>query len=162
MLGIRPPEDSTMRIGDICTSDVACISPRATVQEAAAAMQRGHVGALVVIVDPERRPIGVVTDRDIVLKVVAKGMNAQAMSVANVMSTGIVTCKETHEIFDAIERMKENGIRRLPVTREDGKLVGVVAADDILRAVTSQLHGLSDAMLQEQMREMRLAAGMDA
>jgi CBS domain-containing protein len=150
-----------MRIADICTADVACISPRATVREAADAMQRCHVGALVVIVDPQRRPIGVVTDRDIVLKVVAKGIDAQACSVANVMSTGVVTCKETHDLFDAIERMKLTGIRRLPVTREDGQLVGVVAADDILRAITSQLHGLSDAMLQEQMREMRAEAGMD-
>ena len=149
-----------MRIGDICTADVACISPRATVQEAAAAMQRCHVGALVVIVDPQRRPIGVVTDRDIVLKVVAKGIDAQATSVANVMSGCVVTCKETHDLFEAIDRMKANGIRRLPVTREDGQLVGVVAADDVLRAITSQLHGLSDAMLQEQMREMRLAGGM--
>lgn len=149
-----------MRIGDICTADVACISPRATVQEAAAAMQRCHVGALVVIVDPQRRPIGVVTDRDIVLKVVAKGIDAQATSVANVMSGGVITCKETHDLFEAIDRMKANGIRRLPLTREDGQLVGVVAADDILRAITSQLHGLSDAMLQEQMREMRLAGGM--
>lgn len=149
-----------MRIGDICTADVACISPRATVQEAADAMQRCHVGALVVIVDPQRRPIGVVTDRDIVIKVVAKGMNAQATSVANVMSTGVVTCKETHDVLDAIQRMKANGVRRLPVTREDGQLVGVVAADDILRAITSQLHGLSDAMLQEQMREMKMAASM--
>lgn len=149
-----------MRIADICTADVACISPRATVQEAADAMQRCHVGALVVIVDPQRRPIGVVTDRDIVIKVVAKGMNAQATSVANVMSTGVVTCGESHDVFDAIQRMKANGVRRLPVTREDGQLVGVVAADDILRAITSQLHGLGDAMLQEQMREMRMAASM--
>ncbi|UNK49817.1 CBS domain-containing protein [Lysobacter sp. S4-A87] len=143
-----------MRVGDICTGEVACIQLNASVRQAAEAMQRCHVGTLVVVAGDERVPVGILTDRDIVLAVVATGIDAQAATVASAMTTSVATCRELQDPFDAIEIMRYRGVRRLPVVREDGRLVGMVSADDIFAAVSLRLRGLSEAMLKEQVREM--------
>ena len=143
-----------MRVGDICTNDVVCIRLDASIREAAESMQRCHVGTLVVVAGDERVPVGILTDRDIVLSVVAAGIDAASVTVASAMTTSVATCRELQDPFDAIETMRYRGVRRLPVLREDGRLVGILSADDLYAAITLRLRGLSEAMLKEQVREM--------
>jgi CBS domain-containing protein len=143
-----------MRVGDICTGEVACIQLNASIRQAAEAMRRAHVGTLVVVAGDERIPVGILTDRDIVLSVVAAGLDADLVSVASTMTTSVATCRELQDPFDAIEIMRCRGVRRLPVVREDGHLVGIVSADDICAVMSLRLRGLSEAMLKEQVREM--------
>lgn len=147
-----------MRIGDICTADVACVGLNATVQRAAESMRQCHVGALVVVSDDsndERRPVGIVTDRDIVLKAVADDVDAKSLTVATIMTTSVATCKETADPFEAIDIMRRHGVRRLPVLSDNGRLVGLVSADDIYAAIMDDLSALSQALLQERVRELR-------
>jgi CBS domain-containing protein len=147
-----------MRVADIQTRRVVHIGPTASVREAAELMRTRHVGALVVIDSPngERIPVGIVTDRDIVLAVIAPGVNVELLTVGDVMTKPVATCTENQDLFDAIELMRERGVRRLPVLNAKGGLVGVVAVDDIYNAIGMHMHELSLALTREQVREMRV------
>lgn len=146
-----------MRISDICTRNVVHISAIASVREAAESMRKNHVGALIVIDQPngERIPIGVITDRDIVVTVVAPGVDPQSLTVGDVMSRPPVTCGEDEEIFDAIHTMRDRGVRRLPVLNAKGGLAGVLSTDDIYGALSTHAGELSHALTREQVREMQ-------
>lgn len=147
-----------MRIADIQTRRVVHIGPGASVREAAELMRTRHVGALVVVEQPngERVPIGMITDRDIVLAVVAPGVNVEALTVGDVMTRPVITCSEDQDLFVAIELMRERGVRRLPVVNAKGSLAGVVAADDIYNAVGTQMRELSLALAREQAHELQV------
>jgi CBS domain-containing protein len=145
-----------MRISDICTQNVVHIGANASVRDAAQAMRKHHVGALVVTDQPngERIPIGVITDRDIVVSVVAPGVDPQALTVGDVMSRPPATCSEDADIFDAIQTMRVRGVRRLPVLNAKGGLAGMLSTDDIHGALSTHTGELSYALTHEQAHEM--------
>lgn len=145
-----------MRIAEICTHDVVHIGPDASLREAAKTMRNYHVGAVVVASRPngETVPIGILTDRDIVLAVIAPGVDLDALTVADVMTSSVATCAEDQDLFDAIEIMRERGVRRLPVVNAKGGLAGMVAADDIYGALGMFMRELSRALVYEQVHEM--------
>ena len=147
-----------MRIADIYTRRVVHVGAVASVREAAELMRKRHVGALVVVDQPngERVPVGIITDRDIVLAVVAAGVDVEALTVGDVMTHPVITCTEDQDLFDAVELMRERGIRRLPVLNAKGGLAGVVAADDIYSALGTHMRELSLALTREQVREMKV------
>lgn len=149
-----------MHISDICTHHVIGIEASATVHEAAESMRKNHVGALVVVEKPngERIPIGIITDRDIVVAVVATGADPQMARLADVMSKPVATCTEDEGLFSAIETMRERGVRRLPVLNAKGGLTGIVTADDIFGALGSHMQDLGHAFTREQTHEMLLRA----
>lgn len=146
-----------MRIADICTRDVIHVGADTSLREAAEVMRHRHVGALVVVEQPngERVPVGILTDRDIVLSVLAPGVDIDALKVADVMTSDLATCRESDVLFDAIRTMRDHGVRRLPVLDATGGLSGMVAADDIYGALGSHLQELSRALTREQVREMQ-------
>jgi CBS domain-containing protein len=147
-----------MRISDIRTHNVIHIGATASVREAAELMRTKHVGALVVVDQPngERVPTGIITDRDIVLAVVASGVDADKLLVGEVMIRKLATCSEDEDLFDAIATMRERGVRRLPVVNAEGGLTGIVAADDIYNALGTHMRELSYALTREQVRERQL------
>lgn len=146
-----------MRISDICTRSVVHIGAAASVRDAAQAMRKNHVGAIVVVDQPngERIPIGVITDRDIVVAIVASGVDPQSLTVGDVMSQPPATCSENEDIFDAIQTMRDRGVRRLPVLNAKGGLAGVLSTDDIYGALSTHTGELSRALTREQVREMQ-------
>lgn len=147
-----------MRIADICTRDVIQIGPDAPLREAAEMMRTQHVGALVVTEQPngEHIPVGIITDRDIVLAVVAPGVTPEALTTADVMSRELATCGEDQELFDAIQTMRKRGVRRLPVLNAHGGLAGIVVADDIFSALGTHMRDLSQVLGHEQAHEIHL------
>jgi len=146
-----------MRIDDICTRRVVNTDANISVHQAAEMMRKHHVGSLVVTEQPngERIPIGFITDRDIVLAVVAVGISTDALMVSDIMSRNVATCTENEDIFDAIETMRARGVRRLPVLNSVGGLTGMVAADDIYGALGTHMRELSEALTREQAHEMK-------
>lgn len=145
-----------MRISDICTRDAVHIRAAATVREAAESMRKHHVGALVVVDQPngERIPIGMITDRDIVVSVVAAGVDPQSLTVGDVMSRLPATCSEDEDVFEAIETMCDRGVRRLPVLNAKGGLAGMLSTDDVFGALSTHARELSHALTREQVHEM--------
>ena len=145
-----------MRIADICTRQVVSTDAAISVHTAAEMMRKHHVGSLVVTEQPngERIPIGFITDRDVVLAVVAVGISADALMVSDIMSRNVATCTENEDIFDAIESMRARGVRRLPVLDSEGGLTGMLSADDIYGALGTHMRELGAALTHEQMHEM--------
>lgn len=145
-----------MKVRDFCTRQVVRAQGSASLREAAALMREQHVGALVVVEKKEgvERPVGILTDRDIVVAVVAvPGARPEGIRVADAMSTDIVAAREDDGMFEVIARMSERAVRRLPVVGPDGGLKGVVSLDDVLRVLAAELGQLAEALRWERMRE---------
>lgn len=144
-----------MRVHDICTHFAVHISPDASVRDAARLMRERHVGALVAVARPgPKKPLGILTDRDIAISVVAADADADALSVGDVMSRSLATCTPDQDVTDALRTMRSRGVRRLPVIDPRGELIGLVAADDIQAAIGDELRDLSRALALEQAREI--------
>ncbi|WP_063552895.1 CBS domain-containing protein [Burkholderia territorii] len=133
-----------MNAAMLCTRDVAMCSARATVVEAAEMMRDAHAGDLIVVREQEGRcvPVGVVTDRDIVLAVVSPDADAGSLFVGDIMSSPVATANADDDIWLLAKRMRQHGVRRLPVVGGDGELVGIVSLDDLLRAAAALLDEL--------------------
>lgn len=144
-----------MRISDICIRGVVCIAPDATIHEAARAMREHHVGCLVVAErsNGDARPLGVITDRDIVLAVIAPGIAADVLLAGDVMSPQPHTCAEDDDLFSALQTMRRAGVRRLPVVDGEGWLSGIVSADDVIAAFGMEVTELARAFKYQQARE---------
>ena len=123
-----------MRIQEIMTKNPSCVTPDATVREAAQVMNREDVG-IVPVVDggSEKRLIGVITDRDIAIRCVAEGKDSSSR-VRDVMSSGdIATCRENEDVDAVMEAMRSEKVRRIPIVDERGMLVGIVSQADVVR-----------------------------
>jgi CBS domain-containing protein len=124
-----------MKIKDIMTKDPATVTPNATVREAARLMQREDTGILPVVEEGSKKLLGVITDRDIAIRVVAEGRDVNT-PVSDVMSTGrLVTLQPGADVEDAMEKMADEQVRRIPLVDDRGMLVGIVAQADIVRKV---------------------------
>lgn len=116
----------------------------ATLEQAAKLMRDRHVGALLVTEDaPQVRPVGVVTDRDLVIRALAEGAGACDRTIGEVMSRALATVSRSADVFEALEIMRANGMRRLAVTEPDGAVTGIVSFDDIVGAIAAELASLS-------------------
>ncbi len=142
-------EKRTMCAKEIMRTEVVTVSPLILVTEAAILMRNEDVGS-VVVVDEERRPVGIITDRDIVVSAVADRKNPEEMTVGELMlrkpiSRELVTVDEDEDVFDILEVLARNSIRRVPVVRGE-KLVGIVSVDDIVVVVATELSNLASVL----------------
>jgi len=144
-----------MKLRDLCSRDVVKAEPLTTLREASLLMRYGHVGALVVVErqGAAERPVGIVTDRDIVVALIAVGARPEAIRVVDLMSSPVVLARESDGVFEALRTMSEHGVRRLPVVAEDGTLAGIVTADDVLRVMAAELANLGTALRRGRERE---------
>jgi CBS domain-containing protein len=134
--------------GQVCTPVVTVVYRGVVLSEAARLMRESHVGCLVVVEedDPGRVVVGILTDRDIVVSVVAKDRDARLMSVGEVMSTDVVTARQEDSVIDLLELMGRKGVRRLPVTGPQGVLIGLVALDDLLPVIAGEMQAMASAI----------------
>jgi len=133
---------------------VATIPAESMAREAADAMRARAVGSLVVMRD--KTPAGIITDRDLLERVVAEGRDAGETPVADVMSEPLAVASPADPLERVIEVMSTNGIRRVPVV-ENGELCGIVSFDDVLAKVTEALHDMAEATRQEMGAAQRAA-----
>ena len=103
----------------------------------------------------DRVPVGILTDRDIVVELVALEVDAANISVGDAMSTELLTVNENEQLTEVIEQMQGKAVRRVPVVDNDGKLVGIVTADDLIDLIDEQLNSLVGVVQREQHRERR-------
>lgn len=144
-----------MRSGQICTREVVYCGRDASVLEVAQLMRNHHVGDLIVAETRKGRlePLGIVTDRDLVVKVLAEGVAAERLRAGDLMTRELVTVAEADSVHEAIERMRVEGVRRLPVVGADGALVGVLSADDVTEFLAEELAGLAYIAPRQSVRE---------
>jgi len=147
-----------MLLRDLCTPDVACCSGQTTALEAARLMRSKHVGDLVVVsdVEGERAPLGIVTDRDLVLEVLGKGLDPATTRVSTLLSRPVVLAAETEDTAQVLERMRAHGVRRVPVVDGQGSVVGILTFNDLLRQFVTDASGLLEIMAKGRSREHQL------
>jgi CBS domain-containing protein len=146
-----------MNAGEICNREVVVAYRKTTLAEAAKLMRDHHVGSLVVVVDrqAERVPIGILTDRDLTVAVLAKGAEPLSLETGDVMSTELTTVREADSVTEVLRLMRDRGVRRLPVLTPSGALAGIVTIDDVLDIVAEQLGDVVHAIERERVRETR-------
>lgn len=130
-----------MTVGRICSRITYLAERGESVQAAARRMQKENVGTLIVV-DARSRPVGIVTDRDLALGVVARGLDPRVATVEQVMTPDPSCVPEETAIESAVETMRGLGVRRLPVVDARGSLVGILSVDDVLELVTEELCSL--------------------
>lgn len=145
-----------MLLKEICTPDVVCCAPEDTALGIARLMRERHVGDVIVVEDDEdQTPVGVVTDRDIVIEVLGRERDPAKVCAREIMRKPVVIARTTEDAAQAIERMKAHGVRRIPVMDEQRKLAGIVCLDDLLKQVAAEAGALVDIISREQDREHR-------
>lgn len=142
-----------MKVGEVCNREVVIVDQGESVLEAAKLMRQYHVGDVVVV--REGKPVGILTDRDIVVELLAKEVDPGAVSIGEAMSYDLVTAPEEADLGETIERMRSKGVRRVPVVNRQGRLEGILAIDDYLELVTEELNGVVNLIKAEQRQEYR-------
>lgn len=143
-------------VGEFCRRDVVTVVQTDTMLEAARRMRAHHVGCLVIVTEVDGRvtPVGLVTDRDIVVGVLATAREyLDTLQVGDLATEPLVTVREKESLADALARMRAHGVRRMPVVNQQDALVGLVAFDDILELLAGELAELAALVRQERQHE---------
>jgi CBS domain-containing protein len=146
-----------MNAGEICNREVVFAYRDTSLTEAARLMREHHVGSLVVVVDrlSERVPVGILTDRDIVVAVVAKEVEPRTLTAGDVATGELLTVREQDGIPDALRLMREKGVRRVPVLTHSGALAGILTIDDLLELMAEELGAFARTIDRERVHETR-------
>ena len=145
----------SLKVIDMAVHKVAVITPEKRIRESARQMRVEHVGSLVVV-DQDGKPIGMLTDRDITIEGVARGVDVDQTTVRDLMTAPVVTATESEGMVTALARMREFGIRRLPIIDSEGKLVGVVTNSNLIKELSELLDGLVRNISSSKTREVAL------
>jgi CBS domain-containing protein len=147
-----------MPIGEICVREVVVAPKETTVQDAAHMMRQHHVGNVLIVdrANGDGAPVGIVTDRDITISVVATKLDPSVFTLGDLVTEKLVAAQEDQGIFETIQQMRLKGIRRMPVVTREGKLVGIVSIDDVIQLLAEEMSELSKLISHEQAREAQL------
>lgn len=149
-----------MNAGKLCKREPVTVREFDELTDAAKLMREKHVGYLVVVepvvADGGYEPAGVLTDRDIAIGVVARGVDPRSLRVGDLMTRDPVVIDEESSIEAALGEMRRIGVRRLPVVRSNGRLAGVLSMDEILETLAAQMSSVSRSIKNEQRLETEL------
>lgn len=123
-----------MRVEEVMTADVACCRPDDSDERAAQLMWENDCG-VIPVTDSSGRTVGIVTDRDLCMAAFTRGRDLSQLRVSDAMSPNVHGCRRKQSLEDALGLMREHRVRRLPVIEDDGRLVGMLSMNDVIRAV---------------------------
>ncbi|HEY8977334.1 MAG TPA: CBS domain-containing protein [Burkholderiaceae bacterium] len=151
-----PDLTDLLSAGAMCTRIVSTVEVGTTLETAARVMRETHVGCVVVVdeLEGESRVAGVLTDRDITVSAVALGLDARVLRAGDLMTRDVVTVREDDPLGIVLDRMRERGIRRVPVVSPTGGLVGLVSFDDLQAALFLQVHAMTEVLVAGRMNEV--------
>jgi CBS domain-containing protein len=145
-----------MTVTELYSTPAVTAHPDETVIEAARRLRDKHVGDLVVV-DDQKRLVGILTDRDIVVSAVAQSHDRlDSLRVGDVMTTDVVSVQRAETVEAALKKMAARGVRRLPVLGADGQVEGILSLDDLLQRESLQLWNLVTVVAREQRHEREL------
>lgn len=145
-----------MSVGEICNREVVTAHKDDSIVSAAKLMRSRHTGSIVVVEGegPAITPLGIVTDRDIVIELVAKDTDVTTVAIGDLMGSELLTAREADGIWETILRMRAMGVRRLPVVDDtDHYLVGILTMDDLLEFLAGEFYDLAKLVRREMRRE---------
>ena len=129
-------KETKMKCSEVMTKEPACCLTTDTAFDAAQLMKSEDVAPIPIVSDKQNRKLeGIVTDRDLALKVVAEGLDPKTTKIEEVMTTGVNTCRADDDLNDAVQLMEDNHVRRIPIVDENDRLVGIIAQADIATRV---------------------------
>ncbi len=144
------------KLKEFATTLVAVVEPETSAREVAQLMRRHHIGALVVVdASDKNKPIGIVTDRDLVLELMAEGLDPAVFTAGDIMSVDLVKAHPEMNAMDAVQLMKMHQLRRLVIIDGSGNLAGIVTIEDVLALLTSELAELAADLGAARDRETR-------
>ena len=146
-----------MRVGDVCHRDPVTTSAEECVRRAAELMRLHHIGDVIVLGSGDGRelPVGLVTDRDLVLQVLEPGLDPELTALGEVMSQPVITLDEGEDLEHALMRLQAAGVRRAPVVDTAGRLAGILVLEDVIDVLAHQLGMVSSLFGREQTREAK-------
>lgn len=144
-----------MSVAEICNREVVTAEKHTSIAEAAKIMRRTHTGSLVIVDSdaPKAKPVGIITDRDLVIEVIAKDEEVTGLTAGDVMGPELLIARGNDGIWETILRMRAMGVRRLPVIDREGFLMGILSMDDLLEFLASELSDLAKLIKREAGRE---------
>ena len=145
-----------MPIAEICQKKIAVLDRRETVAQAAKVMRERHVGDVIVTDSVNDSPIGILTDRDIVVGLIAMGIPPDSVSVGDVMTPSLVTIREDQGVYEAIQVMERYGVKRLPVMDKSDQLIGIVSSNDLMELLGREMIALSKLNERQKNREREI------
>ena len=140
-----------MSLERMCKKDVITVSPEASLLEVARLMRAHHVGSVIVV--NEDRPIGILTDRDIIIKAVAEDKDPKTLRAYEIMTHNPAMVNINYDPLDATQIMRDRGLRRLPVVDENSHLLGILTLDDVLGLLGKETENLAQAVQTELAKE---------
>lgn len=146
-----------MSAGEYCNREVVVAAKTDSIREVIGLMRQQHTGDVVVV---EKQgdlsvPLGILTDRDIVVEILGENVDLDSVNVGDVMSDELVTVGEDIKFIDAIKRMKTAGVRRMPVVNDRGGLVGILTVDDVLALIAEEMDDIVSLISREQKKERK-------
>jgi len=149
-----------MAVKEFCNREVVIANKETSITGLAQLMRQYHVGDVVIVESKNgySEPIGIVTDRDIVMEVIAKGKQVDSITADDIMSRELLVAKEQDGIWTMLQRMRAKGVRRMPIVNEEGGLEGIITADDLLELLSEELSSLCMVHLRGQKREREARA----
>ena len=144
-----------MPISEFCHRNVVCATQDTTITDAATLMRQHHVGDVIIVEqrDGQRVPVGIVTDRDIVVEVIAAGLDPRTFKLGDLRLVPLVTIGEHAGYAETVRLMSIKGVRRMPVVGKAGELVGIITLDDMLWQLAAPLAALSGLTGRERQLE---------
>lgn len=144
-----------IRVGDLCNRRVVTVTPGDTIAAAVETMRREHVGDVVVVTQEAAgpTPVGILTDRDVVIELLADGIEPDRVTAGDCMSEAIITAREQDELLLALKRMSGTGVRRLPIVDADGRLTGILSVDDVISFVGQATAAVGEIIAESRSRE---------
>ena len=147
-----------MSVGEFCNREVIVMGPDEPARAAARLMREHHVGDVLVVEERNGRrlPLGIVTDRDLVIEILATDSDPDQFRVADIMTAELLTAREGDDTMETLQQMRNAGVRRMPVVDADGGLVGIITVDDYINVFAEQMEDLVRLVSREQLRERKL------
>jgi CBS domain-containing protein len=148
-------EGGLMKLSELCNNKVVTVTSEDTVFYACKLLRNEHVGCLVVVdlYEGNSKPIGIITDRDVVVKVIAPDVVINKVLVKDVIDSKFITANINDDPHTALVLMRKHGIRRIPIINDTGELEGIITIDDLFEYLSNELNQLTRAIFMEQKRE---------
>jgi CBS domain-containing protein len=146
-----------MNVSDFCEQDIVTIESDGTLVEAAKLMRHFHVGYIVIVEEKKKKlyPLGIVTDRDVVIEVVATELDPETITVGDIMQQNLFVVQEDADITKTLEMMTDKGVRHLPVVSKKGELIGVASLESFLIKTTDLFGNFTQLLTNERENELK-------